>query len=105
MKFIALCGIILVFLVAATAVTLPTGRIETRPVSSSAQVSVDGVPVCVFSHAGRIIAGVGRCGIEVPVPEPGSPAAEGISPEMSLPPGHPPIDGAIDGESPRRIRI
>jgi len=100
-----LCAIIIVFLLAVSAATLPpprTGPVKFAP--SATQVSVDGVPVCVFSHAGQIIASVGRCGIEVAVPEPGQ-AGERVTPGQHLPPGHPPIEDQGLGEPERLIPI
>lgn len=104
-KFAALWALFMLLLVAATAVTLRSdGTVPVRPAGST-QISVDGVPVCVFRHAGQIIAGVGRCGIEVPVPQESVPPADESSPGMRLPPGHPPIDGGEAPDAPRRIPV
>jgi hypothetical protein len=84
---------------------------------SSSQIFIHGTPVCVFRHAGEIVASVGLCG---------SPGGESrafengggfhggapspLGPRLGLPPGHPPIDhppidSSPDLEEVRRILI
>jgi hypothetical protein len=99
MRWVVACAIVLLFLVAVTVATLDYARVRTEAASTAAQVTLEGVPVCVFRHAGQVVAGIGRCGIEVPVP--GLPAddralpppGEIVPPDLALPPGHPPLDG------------
>ncbi len=100
MRFMAFCAISFALLVAVTAMTLKPGRTLSETGSEAAQVTLDGVPVCVFRHVDRIIAVVGRCGVEVHVPTP-SPSDQAAPPGQRLPPGHPPIDGPDFGQEGR----
>ncbi len=106
MRYLILCAVVVLFLVAVSAATLGRNPSEAPPAAvpaSSAQVTLDGVPVCVFSHAGQIIAGVGRCGAEVQVPPPAA-APPDASAGQRLPPGHPPIGPDGQGfDAPERL--
>ena len=61
------------------------GIVHSRQMSgSSSQIFIHGAPVCVTQRGGEIEAVVGKCGSI-----PGDPG----SPNLGLPPGHPPVDG------------
>jgi len=81
---------------------------------SSSQIFIHGTPVCVFQHAGEIVASIGLCGT------PGGESREGgtgkgggvhggtstpLNPRLGLPPGHPPVDSPPDLQEERRILI
>lgn len=107
MKFLALLALTIVFMIAFAAATPAPGVPDPQPAAATGpvQTTVDGVPVCVFTHAGMVIAGVGRCGVEVPVPGAPPPAEREADPRATLPPGHPPIGGGLGGEGERVIAI
>jgi hypothetical protein len=83
------------------------GNVPANPAPSAVQVTLDGVPVCVFRHAGQLLASVGRCGEEVEVPPPEPAVPDEPSRGNRLPPGHPPIgpDGGGLEEPERTISI
>ncbi len=81
-------------------------RSSVVPASASAsQIYIHGTPVCVFRQGESIVARVGECeaGTEPRDEAPGEPAP---GPDLTLPPGHPPVgpDMSPNGEG-RRVLI
>ena len=79
------------------------------PASASAsQIFIHGTPVCVFRLGDSIVARIGDCGSVAAQPdgETGGGVPDEVSPDLSLPPGHPPVAPGMRPESgERRILI
>lgn len=76
--------------------------------AATSQIYIHGTPVCVFRQGDSIAARVGECD-ETPGQGDGTPGGEAPDsggPDLSLPPGHPPVgpDMTPDGGG-RRIAI
>lgn len=97
-----------------TGITL-WGVVHTRFMDvSSSQIFIHGEPVCVMQQAGEIRASLGMCdALKGEWKEDGGGNGGGfhggmlspVEPDMSLPPGHPPVDIPPDTEGGGRTLI
>ncbi len=111
MKKILAFGLMALLGASALILLHPYRAVPDRPLSavqaSSSQIFIHGTPVCVFKLDDSILAKVGRC-TDTPEAENGTPAEKSPfsrSPEMELPPGHPPVDRDVFPDGQRRVLI